>query len=83
MRITALHHAQMVEELNTLWAEVSSATEWMLRCSPNKVFQVEVVDELVAEFQKQEEQCSRLERPGVRVHDLILGPPSGRAWLAD
>jgi hypothetical protein len=36
------------------------------------------VDELVAEFWKQEERCSRLERPTVRVCDLILGPSAGR-----
>jgi hypothetical protein len=42
---------------------------------------VEVVDELVAKFQKQEECRSHLERPNTRVYDLILGPPTGQAWL--
>jgi hypothetical protein len=42
-------------ELATLWAVVSSAMELALGRSPDKTFQVEVVDELVAEFQKLEE----------------------------
>jgi hypothetical protein len=50
---------------------------------PNETFQVEVVDELVAEFQKEEEWRSRLERPGMRIYDLPIGPPSGRARLAN
>jgi hypothetical protein len=29
---------------------VSSAMEFMLRCSPNKAFWVEAVDELIVEF---------------------------------
>jgi hypothetical protein len=41
------------------------------------------VDKLVAEFQKQEERSSRLEWSGARVCDLLLGPPSSRARLAD
>jgi hypothetical protein len=49
--------------------------------SPNEAFWVEVVDELVAKFQKQEERRSHLERPDTRVYDLILGPPTGQAWL--
>jgi hypothetical protein len=44
---------------------------------------VEVVDDLDAEFRKQEEWRSRLERPSARVCDLILGPPFVRPWLAD
>jgi hypothetical protein len=41
------------------------------------------VDELVTEFRKHEERQSCLEKPGMRVCDLIIGPPSGWAWLAD
>jgi hypothetical protein len=41
------------------------------------------VDELVAKFRKLEERCSWLERPGVRIYDLLLGPPSDRAHLAN
>jgi hypothetical protein len=46
-------------------------------------FHVEVVGELAAEFQTMEEQRSRLERPTVRIYDLLLGPPSSQARLAD
>jgi hypothetical protein len=46
-------------------------------------FRMEVVDEMVAEFQKQEERRSWLERPSARVYDLILGPPSNWTLLAD
>jgi hypothetical protein len=73
----------MTGELATLLAAVSSAVEFMLGCSPNETFRVEIVDELIAEFWRQEERRSRLERPGMRVCNLILGPPSGRAQLAD
>jgi hypothetical protein len=44
---------------------------------------MEVVDELIVEFRWQEEWQSRLERPSASICDLILGPPSGRARLAD
>jgi hypothetical protein len=72
-----LHHAEMVEELAVLWAAVSSAMEFALGRSPNEAFRVEVVDEVVAEFWKLEELRSCLERPGTRVYNFILGPPSG------
>jgi hypothetical protein len=44
---------------------------------------MEVVGELVAKFQKLEEQCSRLERPTMRICDLLLRPPPGRTRLTD
>jgi hypothetical protein len=44
---------------------------------------MEVVGELVAEFQKLEKQCSWLEQPTVRIYDLLLGPPPSRARLAN
>jgi hypothetical protein len=62
---------------------VSSASEFVLGRSPNETFLVEVVDELIAEFQKQEEWQSRLERPSARAYDLIMALPSGRGQLAD
>jgi hypothetical protein len=62
---------------------VSSLVEFALRCSPNETFLVEVLDKLIAKFQKQEERCSHLERPSTWACDLIVGPPSGRARLAD
>jgi hypothetical protein len=83
MQIAALHHTKMAQEYATLWVAVSSTTECVLRRSPNEALRVEVVDELGNEFRRQEERCSCVERPGVRICDLILGPPSSWAWLAD
>jgi hypothetical protein len=57
----ALHHTEMVRELAALWALVSSAVESALGRSPNDTFHMEVVSELVAEYQKLEEQLSRHE----------------------
>jgi hypothetical protein len=62
---------------------VSSTVEVVLQCSLNETFWVEVVDELVAELRKLEEWHSRLERPGVRICDLLLRLPQGRTRLAD
>jgi hypothetical protein len=73
----------MLRELAVLWVVVSSAAELVLGCSPNEIFRVEVMDELVAEFQRLDELCSRLERPSVRICDLLLGMPLGQAWWAD
>jgi hypothetical protein len=58
---TALHHTKMSRELAALWAAVSSAAESALARSPDEIFRVEVVGELVAGFQKLEERCSWLE----------------------
>jgi hypothetical protein len=69
----------MVRDLAALQATVSSATESMLGRSPNKIFRMEVVGELVAEFLRLEERCSRLEWPTTRIGDLLLGPPPGQA----
>jgi hypothetical protein len=83
MRLAALRHIEMVGELATLWAAVSSAAELALGRSPNEIFRVEVVGELVAEFQRLEEQRSWLERPVMRICDMLHGPPPSRARLAD
>jgi hypothetical protein len=83
MRIATLHRAKMAGELAALQVVVSSASEFMFGCSPDEIFWVEVVEELIAEFQKQQERRSCLERLGMRIYDLILGPPSGRAQLAN
>jgi hypothetical protein len=56
MQITALHHIEMDEEVGTLQTVVSSAAEFVLGLSPDETFWVEVVDELVAKFQKLEER---------------------------
>jgi hypothetical protein len=78
MWIVALHHIKMVGELAMLWAAVSSVVEVTLGHSPNETFRVEVLGELVAKFQRLEERCSCLEQPGMRIYDLLLGPPSNR-----
>jgi hypothetical protein len=62
---------------------VSSVVESTLGRSPKEIFHVEVVGELIAEFQRLEEQRSWLERPAARIWDLLLGPPPGWVWLAD
>jgi hypothetical protein len=61
-------------KLSALQTAVYSVVEFMLGCSPDETFRVEVVDEMVAEFWKPEERCSRLEWPGMRICDLLLGP---------
>jgi hypothetical protein len=53
------------------------------RCSPGNTAHVEVVNKLVAKFQKVETCSSKLKWPTVRICDLLLGPPPGWAWLAD
>jgi hypothetical protein len=79
MRTTAFYHTEMARELAALQVVVSSTVESVLGCSPGKTFWVNVVGELVVEFRKLEELCSRPERLGMRICDLILGPPFGRA----
>jgi hypothetical protein len=57
-----------------------SATKSALGRSPNEIFSVEVVGELVAEFQRVEERRSWL---ATRIYNLLIGPPPGQAILAD
>jgi hypothetical protein len=83
MRITALHHTAMGGGLAARRPVVSTAMEFKLGWLPNKTFLVEVLDVVVAEFRKHEEQRSRLEWPGARIFDLLLGLASGPARLAD
>jgi hypothetical protein len=71
----------MVGELATFSAAVSSGAKFVLGHSPKETFWVEVVNELIAKFWKQEERRSHLERSDARVCDLILRPPTGRARL--
>jgi hypothetical protein len=79
MRLAAFRHTEMVGELALLQAAVSSTVESALEHSPNDTFHVEVVGELVVKFIKREERHSRLERLAVRICDLLLGLPPGRA----
>jgi hypothetical protein len=77
--LAALRHTKMAGELAMLGVVVSSTVESMIGCSPSKTFRVEVVGELAAEFQKMEDQRSQLERPVVRICDLLHAPPTGQA----
>jgi hypothetical protein len=52
MQIVALYLVEMVEELASLRAVISYATEFTLGCSPNKAFRLEVLDKLIAGFRK-------------------------------
>jgi hypothetical protein len=83
MRHVALRHTEMAGELGALQAVVSSAMESVLGHSLNDTFSVEVLGELVVEFWKLEKRRSQLERPAMRICDLLLGPPPGRAQLAN
>jgi hypothetical protein len=83
MRLAALRHTEMAGELAMLRATVSTVMESVLGHSPSDTFCVEVASELATKFQKMEYRCSRLERPTARIYDLFLGPPPGRAQLAD
>jgi hypothetical protein len=77
MHLAAIRHTKMAGEITALWAVVSSTVKSALGRSPNDTFHVEVVGELVAEFQRLEERHSWLERPVVRICDLLLRlPPS-------
>jgi hypothetical protein len=83
MRVAALRHADVVEELAVLRVVVSSIAKLVLGHSPDETFQVEVMDELVAKFQRLEELCSWLERPSMRISDLLLGSSLDQAQWAD
>jgi hypothetical protein len=79
MLVAAICHIEMVGELATFGAAVTSATELVLGCSLDETFWVEIMDELVAQFQKLEELCSRLEQPDARICDLLLELPPNQA----
>jgi hypothetical protein len=83
MRLAALCHTEIAIEFGVLRTAVSSVMESVVWHSPSDTFHMEVVSELVAEFQKMEDQCLRLERPDMRICDLLLGPPISRARLVD
>jgi hypothetical protein len=83
MRAAAIRHIAMVGELATLQVAVTSAVELVLGRTPNETFRVEIVDELVAQFWKLEELCSRLERPGAKIYDLLLRLPLDQARWAN
>jgi hypothetical protein len=55
MWVFALRHTEMAGELATLRVAMASTAEFVLGCSPKDTFQVDVVNELIAEFQRQDE----------------------------
>jgi hypothetical protein len=83
MRAVALRHIDMAMEVVALCAVVSSTVDLVLGHSPNETFWVEVMNELVAKFLRLEELSSRLEGPGRRIYDMLLGPPPSQAPWAD
>jgi hypothetical protein len=83
MRAAALRHIDMAMEVAALCAAVSSTVDLVLGHSPNETFWVEVMNELVAKFLRLEELSSRLEGPGRRIYDMLLGPPPSQARWAD
>jgi hypothetical protein len=82
VRATIICHIEMVGELAALRAVVTSAAELVLGHSPNESFLVEIVDELVAQFCKLDELCSRhedLRRAPLTATRLgLMGRPSRR-----
>jgi hypothetical protein len=62
---------------------VTSTVELVLGHTPNETFWVKIVDELVSQFWKLEELCSRLEWPGAKIYDLLLGLPLDQARWAN
>jgi hypothetical protein len=61
MRLATLRQTEMAGELTVFRVVVSSVVELVLGRSPCDTARAEVVDELVAELQKVEVRCSRLE----------------------
>jgi hypothetical protein len=58
-------------------------TELVMGHSPNETFPVDVTDELVAQFWRLKELCSRLEGPVVRICHLLLGLLPDKAQWAN
>jgi hypothetical protein len=59
---------------------MSLAAQCSLGRSPTESFQVDVVGDMLAKFQEQEERCLCLENSGMRVCDLILGSSDDQVW---
>jgi hypothetical protein len=83
MWATAIHHIDMAGELDVLQKVVTSTVELVLGHSPDEAFGVEIMDELVAQFQKLEEPCSWLEQLDTRICDLLLRPAPDQARWAN
>jgi hypothetical protein len=61
-----------------LRAVVSAAAQTVLRHSCTEAFWVNVVEEMLAEFQEQVERCLFLENSSMRICNVILRPPSNQ-----
>jgi hypothetical protein len=83
MRAAAIRHIEMAGVLAILRVVVTSTVALVLGCSPDETFRVEIMDEVVAQFQKLEELCLGRERPDTRICDLLQGPPPDQARWAD
>jgi hypothetical protein len=59
---------------------MSLAAQCSLGHSPTESFQVDVVGDMLAKFQEQEERCLRLKNSGMRVCNLILGSSDDQVW---
>jgi hypothetical protein len=55
----------------------------MVRRSPTEAFQMDVMEEMLPEFQEQAERCSCRKNSGMRICDLISELPSGQDRLVD
>jgi hypothetical protein len=71
MWVAALRHTETAGDLASLQVVVSTVMELALGRSLDKTFQVEVVDELVIEFLKLEEQRPWLEWPSTMSHPVF------------
>jgi hypothetical protein len=55
----------------------------MVGRSPTEAFQMDIMEEMLREFQEQAERCSCLKNSGMRICDLISELPSGQDRLVD
>jgi hypothetical protein len=73
----------MAGQFATLQVLVSFTAQSMLGRSPTEAFRLDVLEEMLTEFQEQAEQRHRLKSSGIRICDLILELPSGQVRLAN
>jgi hypothetical protein len=79
MWAATLRHTEMARELTAVQSAVSSAAELVLANSPNETSWVELMNDMVTQFQRLEELCSRLLGPGAMICALLLGLPLNQA----
>jgi hypothetical protein len=73
MRLATLHHNEMVWEIATFQAAVSSTTESVLGRSPNNIAHAEVVGVLVSELHRVDGRLSKHERPATKICEILVG----------